>query len=81
MIVRVKLFAAARALAGASEVILDMPNGASLQDVEREMLKKVPALERVVSHARWAVDAEFALPESLVTENSEIALIPPVSGG
>jgi molybdopterin converting factor subunit 1 len=81
MIVRVKLFAAARELAGVSEMTLDVPGGAKLDDVERALLKKVPTLERVVSHARWAVNAEFALPASSITENSEIALIPPVSGG
>ena len=81
MIVRVRLFAAARELAGMSEVTLDVRDAATLADVERALLNDVPALKSLLPHARWAVDAEFASSSDLVTERSEIALIPPVSGG
>lgn len=81
MIVRVKLFAAARELAGASEVGVEVRAGATLADVERALLAAVPTLERILPHARWAVNAEFAPGTAVVTERAEIALIPPVSGG
>jgi molybdopterin converting factor small subunit len=81
MRVRVKLFAAARELAGASEVAVDVREGATLADVECALLNEVPALERIVAHARWAIDAAFAAGDSIVTERAEVALIPPVSGG
>ncbi len=81
MILRVKLFAAARELAGRSEVNLEVSDGATLADVQQVLLKEVPKLEPIVSHSRWAVDAEFAPLGSVVHEDSELALIPPVSGG
>jgi molybdopterin converting factor subunit 1 len=81
MMVRVRLFAAAREKAGKSEVTLEVREGATLADVERALLSDAPALESLLPHARWAVDAEFATNWALVTERSEIALIPPVSGG
>jgi molybdopterin converting factor small subunit len=81
MIVRVKLFAAAKQVAGGSEVAVEVADGAMLAAVERALVAAVPALEEVVAHARWAVDAEFASRESVVKSKSEVALIPPVSGG
>jgi molybdopterin converting factor subunit 1 len=81
MRVRVKLFAAARELAGVGELSLEVPDGATVADVELALLNKSLSLEKIVAHARWAVDAVFVSPKCVVNENSEIALIPPVSGG
>jgi molybdopterin converting factor subunit 1 len=81
MRVCVKLFAAARELAGSGEISLDVADGATIDDVRNALLSESPALERIVSHARWAIDAEFVCGDSTVVESSEIALIPPVSGG
>lgn len=81
MIVRVKLFAAARELAGAGEVPVEIAMGAAISDVEMALRTKCPELNAILSHARWSVDATFVSPERPVNENSEVALIPPVSGG
>ena len=55
----VKLFAAARDAAGAGEVTVDVGDDATVGDVERAMVAKLPSLAVIVSHARWAVDAAF----------------------
>jgi len=34
-----------------------------------------------VPHALWAVGAQYANDDTALNENSEVALIPPVSGG
>lgn len=76
-----KLFAAARDAAGAGEVVFELADGATIVDVERALLKEVPGLAQIVSQSRWALDAEFCRGDALVAAGSEIALIPPVSGG
>lgn len=81
MTVRVKLFAAARELAGASEVAVEVAEGATVADVQRAVLAVAPDLEKLVTHARWAVDESFAAPSATIRANSQVALIPPVSGG
>ena len=81
MTVRVKLFAAARELAGAGEIAVDGAEGATVGDVERAVLAAIPALEKLTSHARWAVDESFAAAGTKIGANSQVALIPPVSGG
>ena len=44
MRVRVKLFAAARELAGAGEVTLEVPDGATVADVERRCCSECPGI-------------------------------------
>jgi molybdopterin converting factor small subunit len=81
MTIRVKLFAVAKQVAGRGEVAVEVADGATVANVERAVVAAVPALAAVVVHARWAVDAEFASDTKVVTSASEVALIPPVSGG
>jgi molybdopterin converting factor small subunit len=81
MMIRVKLFAVAKQMAGRGEVAVEVDEGANVADVERALVKEVPTLADVVSHARWAVDAKFANGDARVSAKSEVALIPPVSGG
>jgi molybdopterin converting factor subunit 1 len=81
MTVRVKLFAAARELAGAGEVAVEVADNATIADVQNALLAETSRLREIVSHARWAVDESFASMQTPVVATSQVALIPPVSGG
>jgi molybdopterin converting factor subunit 1 len=81
MKVRVRLFAVARELAGRSEVEIAVAEGATVADVRQVLAAAVPALAEVLAHTLLAVDAQYANEATVVTEQSELALIPPVSGG
>ena len=78
--IRVLLFAGAKSLAGrdALELPLERATIAELQDA---VAAESPALQPLLARSLWAVDGEYAKPETLVTAQSEVALIPPVSGG
>ena len=75
------LFAAAAQTAGKRELTIEVEQGASLAEVARSLEHACPQLQSLLAISRWAVDHQFALPETVVTEEQEIALIPPVSGG
>jgi sulfur-carrier protein len=81
MKVRVKLFAVAKELAGRDELIVEMPEGATIVTLREKALTTVPALAQIMPHALWAVGAEYASDDTVVNEKTEVALIPPVSGG
>jgi molybdopterin converting factor small subunit len=81
MNVRVKLFAVAKDLAGRDELPVELPVGATIRDLRTAIVIVAPALARIVPHALWAVGAEYAGDNTTLNEESEIALIPPVSGG
>jgi molybdopterin converting factor subunit 1 len=76
MQVRVRLFAVLRERAGASEVELELPEGALVCDAldrMRALIDGVPAV--------MAVNHEYADPSTELHGGDEVALIPPVSGG
>lgn len=81
MNVRVKLFAVAKELAGCDELSVGLPDGAAIRDLRSAIVIVAPALARIVPHAMWAVGTEYANDKTCLHENSEVALIPPVSGG
>lgn len=81
MIVRVKLFAVAKERAGCDELTLNVPRTATIADVRDAARTAFPALTPVLPLAMWAVDMIYANENTPITQQSEIALIPPVSGG
>jgi molybdopterin synthase sulfur carrier subunit len=88
-----KLFAHLRDAAGDQSVSVDVEPGATVQQALAALVEARPELreelfegEELADHIRLLVDGEdpFAAGEGLetvVTENTELALFPPVSGG
>jgi sulfur-carrier protein len=81
MKVQVKLFAAARELAGRDVLELELRQPATVADLRLAIGETLPALRKILPHTVWAVNAEYAGDDHVITEDSEVALIPPVSGG
>jgi MoaE-MoaD fusion protein len=76
MQVRVRLFAGLRERAGASEVELDLPEGAVVGDALEQMQALTEGVPVVM-----AVNQEYADAGAPLHGGDEVALIPPVSGG
>ena len=76
MRVTVRLFAALRERAGAGQVELELPEGATAGDV-------FPALAIGAEPAglAYAVNREYAERSAALSDGDEVAVIPPVSGG
>jgi MoaE-MoaD fusion protein len=76
MEVTVRLFAMLRERAGASEVTLELPDGARVGDALAELGSLAEGLPLVM-----AVNREYAPEDRVLDPGDELALIPPVSGG
>jgi MoaE-MoaD fusion protein len=76
MQVRVRLFAALRERAGASELELDLPDGARVADAMARLGDVVNGVPVVM-----ALNQEYADDAAELRPGDELALIPPVSGG
>jgi molybdopterin converting factor subunit 1 len=81
MQLEVLLFAAARDAAGNDSIRIDVAHDASASDVIEAIGHRVPELSRLLPSCRLAVDCSYVTADTMVPANSEIALIPPVSGG
>jgi molybdopterin converting factor subunit 1 len=79
--VRVRLFARARDLAGKDEVMVLLPDGATIAELRRRLAAAHPKLADLLARSALAIDQEFAADEATVPAGAEVALLPPVSGG
>jgi molybdopterin synthase sulfur carrier subunit len=79
--VRVRLFASLREAAGLSEVRLDLPPGATLEDAWRRLAADLPVLAPRRASLCASVNRRYAPFETALGEGDEVVFIPPVSGG
>jgi molybdopterin synthase catalytic subunit len=76
VLVRVRLFAVLRERAGASEVELELPEGAVVRDALAQLSELSDGFSVVM-----AVNHQYADSDAPLRAGDELALIPPVSGG
>ena len=79
--VRVLFFATLRDRAGEKSLELDIPTEMTVQGLKDLLVEKYPNLHETMDTVVVSVNREFAFDESLLPENAEVALFPPVSGG
>jgi molybdopterin converting factor subunit 1 len=77
----VHLFAAARDLAGADSLTVELSPGATIADLRAELTRRAPALAKLLVRSAVAVNHDFAEDGRILVGNEEVAVIPPVSGG
>ena len=81
MRVTVRLFARLRDIAGEGELRREVPPGSTAADVWRTLVADFPEMERYNSSISTAVNTDYAKMSTPLSDNDEIAFLPPVSGG
>ncbi len=79
--IRVLFFALAQELAGESSIQLSLAAPATAGDAEAALKQRYQWLGEKLSSYRIAVDEEFCRGDTPLLNGSELAIIPPVSGG
>jgi len=81
MTITVVAFAQAREALGAGSLRIDLPEGSRVGDALGVLEARHPGLAVLRPHLAIAVDRELAPANQALREGSELALLPPVSGG
>lgn len=81
MKVCIRLFAVAKDIAGSDSVWLELPEGATVGQLRERLAAQMPALAAVLPQVLFAVGNDYARDEMVIPPTSEVACIPPVSGG
>ncbi len=81
MNVEIQLFAAARQAANSDRVAVEIPDQATAADVIKSIGNCLPQLLPLLPSCRLAVNCCYVSDDTHVDGGSELALIPPVSGG
>jgi molybdopterin synthase sulfur carrier subunit len=81
MKVRVRLFALAREAAGCGSIEVDLPHGATVAHLRRQLGDQFPQLADLLARMMVAVNTQYAGDQTPIPRNADVACIPPVSGG
>jgi molybdopterin converting factor subunit 1 len=79
--ITVRLFARLRDIAGSAELTRQLPAGATIGTVWRELVGDFPDLSEYERSISSAVNADYARMDQPVKDGDEVAFLPPVSGG
>ena len=79
--IRVLFFGAARDVVDQNPMELSLEAPATVSSAFQKLVEKFAQLERFGRSLLFAVNQEYATPDTLLNENDELAIFPPVSGG
>ncbi len=81
MRIKVLLFGMLAAKVGEREMHVDVPAGANVDEAMDALAERLPDLAAMRDRLAVAVDMAYVRGDHPLSENDELALIPPVSGG
>jgi molybdopterin synthase catalytic subunit len=81
MQVRVLFFGILKEMVGKSADLIDLPEGASVRDLLARYAVQNPQLKESLPALALAVNQQYAGPDTHLSPDDEVALLPPVSGG
>lgn len=81
MKVRVLFFSILRDLTGESEIVVDLPDGATMTSLLDHLFERWPKLREWDQSLLLALDQTYVKRQEPLREGAEIALMPPVQGG
>jgi molybdopterin converting factor subunit 1 len=79
--VNVRLFAGLHDLVGKRDLVLELPDGATIGDLRDHLGEEYPIVQAFLPTLVCAVDEEYVPSEHVLRSGDNVALIPPVSGG
>lgn len=81
MRVRLLFFVLYRELAGTGELDVDLPRGATVASLVRELRARGGGFGRLPEAPVVAVNQVYAALDAVLSDGDEVALLPPVAGG
>ena len=75
------MFASYKEKAGRADIEMSLSDGARVTDAARELLRLHPSITEDASRLTIAVNEEYQEHDYPLSDNDEVAFIPPVSGG
>ncbi|MEI6667793.1 MAG: MoaD/ThiS family protein [Acidobacteriota bacterium] len=81
MQVTIRLFAGLRDIAGAADLVREVPAGATVEQAWQGLAGEFPAMAPHRASLSAAVNAEYARFTRALAAGDEVVFLPPVSGG
>ncbi len=79
--IKVQFYATLRDEMGVRSLEMDVEPGATVRVLKDKLEQDRPAITASIERALVAVNRQYSPDETVLPENAEVALFPPVSGG
>ncbi len=77
----VQFFSQLKEIAGTGELVLDLPESATVADLLRQLYQRFPGLEKWDRNILVGAGLDFVSRDHVLQPNDQIAIMPPVQGG
>ena len=81
MHVKLLFFASLKDIVGSRQLDLDIPSGATVNDLLERLESRYPGFRRYRPVLLTSVNEEYVDKQAVISDGDEVALFPPVSGG
>lgn len=80
MKLKLRAFGIAKDIIGGPRLEYELSGGESIADLKRALCSSFPEFERLAKIS-FAIDEEYQKEDFLLSENQEVVILPPSSGG
>ena len=80
MRIKIRAFGIAKDILSATSLDFEMEEGSTIEELKSNLIRKYPDFAQLRSLA-FAINESYVTENSILHENDEVVLIPPVSGG
>ena len=81
MLIRFHFYSISRELAGQSEMLMDLPNGSTLEAALDALSDRLEVLRSLRPSCLFAIGTSYAPMNARLSEGDVISIIPPMQGG
>ena len=79
--IKLLFFATIRERMGVRSLEMDIPLNMTVEGLKEKLSSDYPNLKESLKSVLISINQEYAFDETLIPENAEIGMFPPVSGG
>jgi len=79
--IKILFFATIRDRAGVKSLELDVPSDMTIEGLKEKLIADYPNLKESMHAVLITANREYVFDETIIPENAEIGMFPPVSGG
>ncbi len=79
--VNILFFAHFSDLAGHANEVIALPTGSTVGDLTSLLAARDRKLSDLIGYGRASVNADWATPNTILSDGDEVAFMPPMSGG
>jgi molybdopterin synthase sulfur carrier subunit len=81
MQITIRYFAAYREITGRDSESLEVTEGATISDLQRELARRYAGLDKLLARSIYAVNRRYVPIETPLQDGDELVFIPPMGGG